>query len=1134
LTSEGPPCPRVPACLRPAHLFPAAIACLTILRVVSAEPVLHVAGTFNHWRPDDPATVMTRQPDGTCTLERFFDVGAYELKIVADGNWATSWGNGGDGRLSRTGGNLQLRILRPGPYRLIADTARDRWACQEVRLTKPLAVPVLRGGGYVGIPQWLDGAASRAPEGKRIESYRWQQADSDPVRAVIETAESNRPRTRITFPMPNVYHITLTVSDGSPGEPRMLEVNARPGYRVEAVPIPAAPPPPSADAGGMMVPVENGRLARVLTVDKPGRYTLCVHALAGAGSPMATCEAELRPGRSYAAVFDPHTRKLTIDEGTWTAFCYRLADDAGLPADTPVREVAIAGSFNGWSPSAAPMTETADSEFCAVLRLPEGLHQYKFVVNGLLWREDPKADPRWRISDGHKGYNSGVFVGPHGEDYGPPRPNHIQTDAFFHDPAQVSYFNVIGDDLIEVRCRTLANDVQQVALIATGAGNPEPGTRNPSLHRWRMEKVRTQYGFDYWAVRVADPPVTDGGFQYVFEARDGRAIATLPPPGARPAEFRRPLRPSFRTPEWARHAVWYEILVSRFRNGDPTNDPSPRVPWTWSWLKPFGKEAEIDPRNGTSAYYRYVWFRRYGGDIAGLREKLPYLRDLGVNALYLLPVFAAESEHKYDASDYRHIDDSYGVKGSLSRIPGETDDPTTWQWSASDRLFLDFLAEAHRQGFRVILDVSFNHVGRGHYAFQDVLRNGRSSRYADWFDIADWGPPIKWRAWDGDNGSLPNFRRDASGLAPGVRDHIFAVTRRWMDPNGDGDPSDGIDGWRLDVANLIPAPFWREWRKLVKSINPDAYLTAEIWTEAHEWLSGDQFDAVMNYEFAKRMQRFFVNRKTAITASQFAESMADLVMWYPTQASLVVQNLLDSHDTDRFASMMANPDLPFDEANRVQDNNPKYDLRAPTDDEYRRAKLAHVVQFTFVGAPMIWYGDEVGMWGADDPHCRKPMVWKDLEPYDDPAEHVREDILEHYRRLIAIRCTYPALRVGELRFVLTDDAAETVAYVRSLGSQRVLVAINNSDKEQSVAIPTDVPDGTAFVDLLSPKTARLVPSSGPASSPCAAAAATAPASAAARPCVKLLPEAPVAARSEAGQLRLLLPPRSGTILVPRE
>ncbi|MGB9625424.1 MAG: hypothetical protein ACPMAQ_11230, partial [Phycisphaerae bacterium] len=134
-----------------AHLLPAAIACLAVLRVVSAEPVLRVAGTFNNWRPDDPATVMMRQSDGTCTLERFFDVGAYELKIVADGNWTTSWGDGGDGRLSRTGENLRLRILRPGPYRLTADTARDRWACREVELTRPLAVPVLRGGALPAI-----------------------------------------------------------------------------------------------------------------------------------------------------------------------------------------------------------------------------------------------------------------------------------------------------------------------------------------------------------------------------------------------------------------------------------------------------------------------------------------------------------------------------------------------------------------------------------------------------------------------------------------------------------------------------------------------------------------------------------------------------------------------------------------------------------------------------------------------------------------------------------------------------------------------------------------------------------------------------------------------------------------------
>ncbi len=570
------------------------------------------------------------------------------------------------------------------------------------------------------------------------------------------------------------------------------------------------------------------------------------------------------------------------------------------------------------------------------------------------------------------------------------------------------------------------------------------------------------------------------------------------------------LKPKFTTPDWAKHAVWYQVLVSRFRNGDPANDPWPCVPWTWNWSKPFAKEAE------PKGFYRHIWHRRYGGDIAGLREKLPYLRDLGVNALYLMPVFTAESEHKYDTSDYRHIDDTYGVKGALSQVAGETDDPATWRWSASDRVFLDFIGEAHRQGFRVICDVSFNHVGRGHYAFQDVLKHGRASRYADWFEITSWEPRIRWKAWDGENGSLPNFRHEAGNLVKPVRDHLFAVTRRWMDPNGDGDASDGIDGWRLDVANLVPSAFWREWRGLVKSINPDAYITAEIWDEARKWLSGDQFDAVMNYEFAKRMQRFFVNRKKTITASQFADAAADMLMWYPLPATLALQNLLDSHDTDRFASMMVNPDLPFGERNRVQDNNPRYNLRPPTAGEYRRMQCALIVQFTFVGAPMIWYGDEVGMFGASDPHCRKPMVWKDLEPYEDPAEHVREDLLEHYRRLIAIRHTYPALRLGDIRFVQMDDATNTLTYERSLDGDALFVVVNNGDEEREVSFRTEAPEGTAFVDLLSPTAANVAPA--PADRPTS------------RATIQPVPGTAAAARVQGGRIAVKVAAYWGAIL----
>ncbi len=196
--------------------------------------------------------------------------------------------------------------------------------------------------------------------------------------------------------------------------------------------------------------------------------------------------------------------------------------------------------------------------------------------------------------------------------------------------------------------------------------------------------------------------------------------------------------------------------------------------------------------------------RFYGGDLAGLEAELPYLKELGINALYLNPVFKAPSYHKYDVQNYLHVDDGFGTKGDYDKTVSEEDllNPATWQWTATDQRFLAFLKTAHSQGFKVILDGVFNHVGVAHPAFDDVLKNGKRSRFAVWFVVTSW-EPFAYKTWAG-FAHMPVFKKNHYGFdGPGVKEHIFAVTRRWMDPDGDGDPSDGIDGWRLDVPDDI-------------------------------------------------------------------------------------------------------------------------------------------------------------------------------------------------------------------------------------------------------------------------------------------------------------------------------------------
>jgi glycosidase len=373
-------------------------------------------------------------------------------------------------------------------------------------------------------------------------------------------------------------------------------------------------------------------------------------------------------------------------------------------------------------------------------------------------------------------------------------------------------------------------------------------------------------------------------------------------------------------------------------------------------------------------------------------------------------------------------------------------------------------------GFKVILDGVFNHVGRDFWAFKDVLKNGKNSKYASWFDIRDWKQPIKYIAWDrGDtpssDGSLPIFKKDPRlGLVHGPREHVLAIAKRWLAP--DGDPSRGIDGFRLDVAQDVPHPFWQEFRKELKAIKPDCYITGEIWTWAQPWLKGNEFDAVMNYRFAVAMQDFYVRQKKAITPSTFNDRLNEMIYAYPLQVSLDQMNLLDSHDTDRFASMIVNSDLGFKEASRLQEESgKKYSIAKPDETQVDRMEQALVTQFTFLGAPMIYYGDEVGMWSADDPSNRQPMIWKDLQPNDDPQVTFNQRLFNWYKKLIAIRNSHSALRFGFYRPVLMDNNNGVFVYARDLGKEHIYIVINRSPESRLVTFEVD-PGITKLTNLL--------------------------------------------------------------------
>lgn len=532
--------------------------------------------------------------------------------------------------------------------------------------------------------------------------------------------------------------------------------------------------------------------------------------------------------------------------------------------------------------------------------------------------------------------------------------------------------------------------------------------------------------------------------------------STVPPPHAIWPEPEHDPAGDFDVPDWARHAIWYQVFPDRFRNGDLANDPPRTRPWRSRWFTPSDWESK-EPHG----FYTAAYHRRYGGDLAGLEEKLPYLLDLGVNAIYLNPIFKAKSYHKYDATDYLHVDDWFGVQNSYAEVAGREDplDPNTWGWTESDKRFLRFLQTAKAMGFRVILDGVFNHVGTRHPAFRDVLEKREKSRFADWFDVTSWDP-FRYHGWWGQTG-LPVFRKSEDNLASAsLREYIHNVTRRWMDPDGDGNPRDGIDGWRLDVPGEVPLGFWREWRQVVKETNPDALIIGEVWERADAWLDGNHLDGVMNYEFAKTVAAWLFDRKNKITATEFDGRLRELRGAYSPGSTAVSQNLLDSHDTDRVTSMAMNPDRAYNTANRPQDEGVEYTDAKPNELAYARARLAAFLQMTYVGAPMVYYGDEVGMWGAADPTCRKPMLWEDLQPYDDAENDcVHREQLETYTQFIALRNTQPALRTGGFQTLLCHDGADVWCFERRLGDERLVVAMNAADVERrfSIRLPDDAP-----------------------------------------------------------------------------
>ena len=576
---------------------------------------------------------------------------------------------------------------------------------------------------------------------------------------------------------------------------------------------------------------------------------------------------------------------------------------------------------------------------------------------------------------------------------------------------------------------------QEVLDYTEVARVPMRKAREGERERWRASHRFADIGvYGYWfEARIGDKRYAyqnnRRAVHWTREKGSGGAGEVGELPAARSAirRFRQTVYSTdFRVPDWAPDIVYYHVFPERFRNGDKRNDPRPgrdkyqnhavelHAKWT---EKPFRPGSG----DGSDGIYNNDFF---GGDLAGIVEKLDYIRDLGANTIYMTPVFKAASNHKYDTADYREVDPAFGTEADFERL----------------------MREAARRGIRVIIDTSLNHVGSdsvyfdrfGNHHAQGAFEGGRinaASPYFSWFsfDATQRDPDKQYKGWVGIN-DLPELNKASPELRRFAYKDSDSVMKRWLDR--------GAAGWRMDVAPWVPDDFWREWRAEIKRHKPDALTVAETWFDASKYFLGDMFDSTMNYIFRNAVLEYAAGGDAASLVANL-ELMREA---YPPQAHSALMNLLSTHDAARALHRFGYHD--------VKDNATTIALAK------QRLLLAVFLQMTYPGAPTIFYGDEVGVTGGDDPYNRATYPWEDEAGAPDKA------LLAEFKKLTTLRNDHAILRRGELLAPVHVDG-HVVIHARRLGAQWALIALNSdlTACEIKFSLPAGFPGG-ALVDPL--------------------------------------------------------------------
>ena len=626
----------------------------------------------------------------------------------------------------------------------------------------------------------------------------------------------------------------------------------------------------------------------------------------------------------------------------------------------------------------------------------------------------------------------------------------LNKDAMFSDGTE--YYRTPVEpregDTVTIRFRTQRNNVDNVCLVHDG-------------EYLEMKREKTSGSFDYYTAQIV---MGKDLVRYYFEIHSGLVTCYYDTNGVSTRHEERTefeIYPGYHVPEWLKGAVMYQIYVDRFCNGDPSNDVE-----TGEYFYIGDTSVKVDNWEKVPAVMGVREF--YGGDLQGVMDKLDYLQELGVDVIYLNPVFVSPSNHKYDCQDYDHIDPHIGrivadCDGLLS--PGDSDNSHALKYirrvtdkrnlEASNKFFQELVEEIHRRGMKVILDGVFNHCGSFNkwmdreriYEPQPDYPKGAyvsaQSPYRSFFlfhnnQDSAWPYNGTYDGWWGHD-TLPKLAYEES---PDLEDYIMRIGKKWVSAPYN------IDGWRLDVAadlgfsNEYNHLFWKRFRKEVKSVNPDALILAEHYGDPQDWLQGDEWDSVMNYDafmepltwFLTGMEKHSDERRTDLwgNADNFIGAMRHFMASMLTPSLQVAMNELSNHDHSRFLTRTNH------KVGRVSQHGTK---GAEEGVNLAVMREAVVMQMTWVGAPTVYYGDEVGLCGFTDPDNRRTYPWG----------HEDQELLAFHKEMIRIHKTEKPLRKGSIKLLAAGK--NLLAYGRFEKDEQLVIIVNNSSILKEVTVP---------------------------------------------------------------------------------